>query len=95
MPLSLEEVKNIAALARLDVADSEAPVTLKRLNEIFSLIEEMQAVDTEGVVPMSHPQNNPQRLREDCVREQDWRAAFEKIAVDSEAGLYLVPRVIE
>jgi len=58
----------------------------------------MQAVDTQGVEPMAHAQELAQRLRPDCVTENDQlalRAAFQAIAPEAEAGLYLVPKVIE
>lgn len=76
-------------------ADGELDATLAKLNGIFGLIEEMQAVDTDGVEPMSHPQELAQRLRADVVGETDRRAAYQAIAPQTEAGLYLVPKVIE
>lgn len=95
MSLSLDEVRHIAKLARLELAPGELEATQAKLNGIFSLIEEMQAVDTDGVEPMSHPQELAQRLREDRVTEADRRAAFQAVAPQTEAGLYLVPKVIE
>ncbi len=95
MSLSLDEVRHIAKLARLELAAGELEATQAKLNGIFSLIEEMQAVDTDGVEPMSHPQELAQRLREDRVTEADRRAAFQAVAPQTEAGLYLVPKVIE
>ena len=95
MSLSLDEVRHIAKLARLELAPGELEATQAKLNGIFSLIEEMQAVDTDGVEPMSHPQELAQRLRPDAVTETDRRAAFQAIAPQTEAGLYLVPQVIE
>lgn len=95
MSLTLEQVQRIAHLARIEVSAVEAQDTLRQLNGIFSLIEEMQAVDTAGVPPMAHAQDLAQRLRDDCVVESDRRAAFQSIAPDTEAGLYLVPKVIE
>ena len=95
MSLSLDEVRHIAKLARLELAAGELEATQAKLNGIFSLIEEMQAVDTDGVEPMSHPQEFAQRLREDRVTEADRRAAFQAVAPQTEAGLYLVPKVIE
>ena len=95
MSLTLEQVQRIAHLARIEVSDSEARSTLTHLNGIFSLIEEMQAIDTQGVEPMAHAQDLAQRLREDRVTEADQRAAFQSIAPETEAGLYLVPKVIE
>ena len=95
MSLTLEQVHRIAHLARIEVSDSEAQSTLTHLNGIFSLIEEMQAVDTKGVEPMAHAQDLAQRLREDRVTEGDRRDAFQAVAPETEAGLYLVPKVIE
>ena len=65
--------------------------TRDKLNGIFGLIEQMQAVDTTGVEPMSHPQEFATRLRPDIVTETDRRDAFQKVAPQTEAGLYLVP----
>jgi len=95
MSLTLEQVQRIAHLARIEVSESEALTTQGHLNGIFKLIEEMQAVDTSGVAPMAHAQDVAQRLREDAVTESDRRAAFQAIAPETEAGLYLVPKVIE
>jgi aspartyl-tRNA(Asn)/glutamyl-tRNA(Gln) amidotransferase subunit C len=95
MSLTLEQVRRVAHLARIEVSDAEAESTLGHLNEIFTLIEDMQAVDTKGVEPMAHAQDLSQRLREDRVTEQNRREAFQAVAPETEAGLYLVPKVIE
>ncbi|WP_374245446.1 Asp-tRNA(Asn)/Glu-tRNA(Gln) amidotransferase subunit GatC [Zoogloea sp.] len=95
MTLSADEVRHIAKLARLELADGDLDATQAKLNGIFGLIEEMQAVNTDGVEPMSHPQELAQRLREDAVSETDRRQAYQAIAPQTEAGLYLVPKVIE
>jgi len=104
MALSIEDIKKIAHLARIEVSDDDAAATLTKLTGILGLIEQMQAVNTEGILPMSHSQDVVQRLREDVVTKTNQREAFQKIApalgngsdgraVDS--GLYLVPKVIE
>jgi aspartyl-tRNA(Asn)/glutamyl-tRNA(Gln) amidotransferase subunit C len=95
MSLTLEQVRRVAHLARIEVSDAEAQSTLGHLNGIFALIEEMQAVDTSGIEPMAHAQDLAQRLREDVVTEIDQRAAFQAVAPETEGGLYLVPQVIE
>ncbi len=95
MSLSIDEVRHIARLARIELADGDAQDTLDKLNRIFGLIEQMQAVDTREVEPMSHPQEVSQRLRDDVVTESDQREAFQAVAPQTEAGLYLVPKVIE
>ena len=93
--LSLEQVRRIADLARLELAEPELAAMQHELNGIFGLVDQMAAVDTEGVEPMSHPQAAMQRLREDQVSERDQRADFQAIAPQVEDGLYLVPKVIE
>lgn len=95
MSLTLEQVQRIAHLARIEVSESEARTTQGQLNNIFKLIEEMQAVDTRGVEPMAHAQDVSQRLREDRVTEPNRRDAYQAVAPETEAGLYLVPKVIE
>jgi len=95
MSLSTEQVRRIATLARIELSDADAEATRGKLNGIFGLIEQMQAVDTAGVEPMSHPQDVAQRLRPDVAAEPDRREAFQRIAPQTEAGLYLVPKVIE
>ena len=95
MSLSLDEVKRIALLARIEVTEAEAEGVQRQLNGIFGLIEQMQAVDTRGIEPMSHAQDVMLRLRDDAVTEADRHAAYQAIAPQVEAGLYLVPKVIE
>ena len=95
MALTLEDIKRIAHLARIEVSDKEAQETLNKLSGILGLIEQMQAVDTTGIAPMSHSQDVTQRLREDVITETDQRALFQSIAPATQDGLYLVPKVIE
>jgi aspartyl-tRNA(Asn)/glutamyl-tRNA(Gln) amidotransferase subunit C len=95
MLLSPEDVKRIAKLARIRVDDREVAAYQAQLNGIFGLIEEMQAVDTAGIEPMSHAQDLFQRLRADTVSETDRRGDYQAIAPQTENGLYLVPKVIE
>lgn len=93
--LSLAEIRRIADLARLELAETEVAAMQQELNGILALVDQMGAVDTEGVEPMSHPQAGMQRLREDVVTEKDQRETFQAIAPLVEDGLYLVPKVIE
>ena len=95
MSLSLDDVTRIANLARIDLSDEEVRTTLMQLSSIFSLIEQMQAVDASAITPMSHAQDVTQRLRDDTVTETDQHRLFQAIAPQVEAGLYLVPKVIE
>lgn len=95
MALTIDDVRRVAHLARVAVDDAEAAAALEQLSGIFRLIEQMQAVDTSGIAPMSHAQDLVLRLRDDVVTEQDQRAQFQAVAPQVEAGLYLVPKVIE
>ncbi len=93
--LSLEQIGRIAELARLELAGDEAVAMQQQLNDILAMVDAMNAVDTSGIEPMSHPQEAMQRLRDDRPTEADQRAPFQSIAPAVEDGLYLVPRVIE
>ncbi|SDH54731.1 Asp-tRNA(Asn)/Glu-tRNA(Gln) amidotransferase subunit GatC [Nitrosomonas sp. Nm132] len=95
MTLSLDDVKRVANLARIEISEDEAQQALMQLSGIFDLIEQMQTVDTADIEPMSHAQDMIQRLREDVVTESDQHMLFQSIAPQVEAGLYLVPKVIE
>jgi aspartyl-tRNA(Asn)/glutamyl-tRNA(Gln) amidotransferase subunit C len=95
MALTLDDVKRVAHLARIEISDAGAASVLRDLVNIFKLIEQMQAVDVSGVEPMSHAQGVVLRLREDMVAESDQHLLFQSVAPQVEAGLYLVPKVIE
>ncbi len=95
MALELDDVKRVARLARIAVSEGEARSVLQQLDGIFSLIEQMQAVDVSAVEPMSHAQDITLRLREDQVIEDNQRSELLAVAPEVEAGLYLVPKVIE
>lgn len=95
MALKSEEIVKIAWLARLGVEKSEYDQYAQNLSNILDFVEQLNEVDTNGVAPMAHPLEAGQRLRKDAVIETDQRAEFQKIAPKVEAGLYLVPRVIE
>lgn len=98
MSLSRDEVEKIAHLARLAVRPEDLEGYARELSGILAFVEQMDAADTEGVTPMAHPVEASQRLRPDEPNEPnepDRRDRFQAIAPAVEAGLYLVPRVIE
>lgn len=95
MSLTADEVHKIAWLARLSIAPDKVDAYARDLSGILDFVEQMNAVDTDGIAPMAHPQDLPQRLRPDRVSEANRREAFQSIAPKVEAGLYLVPKVIE
>lgn len=95
MSLNADGVRKIAHLARLGILDKDIPAYAESLSRILDLVAQMDAVDTRGVEPMAHPLDASQRLRADEVTETDQRDRFQKIAPQVDAGLYLVPKVIE
>ena len=88
-------METIAHLARIGLNEADIPHTTATLNNILSLIDAMQAVDTTGIEPLAHPLEATQRLRADVVTESNHREAYQAIAPAVENGLYLVPKVIE
>ena len=88
-------VAKIAHLARIKLSDEQIPKYAQDLSNILQLVEQINQVDTDNIEPMAHPLDVSQRLRDDAVKETDQHQAFQKIAPATEAGLYLVPKVIE
>lgn len=95
MALDKSDVENIAHLARLAIDDEDVPAYAENLSSILTLVEQMNAIDTDGVEPMAHPLEMAQRLREDVVSEENRREHFQQHAPAVENGLFLVPKVIE
>jgi len=95
MSLEREQVRKIAHLARLKINEQEEDAYVETLSRILGLVEQMNAIDTTGVTPMAHPSEAGLRLRDDVVTETDQKDKFQKVAPAVEAGLYLVPKVIE
>ena len=95
MALSETDIRKVAHLARLGVTDDEVHAYADQLTRAFELIGQMDPVDVSGISPMAHPLQCSQRLRADDVTETDQHETFQAIAPSTEAGLYLVPKVIE
>ena len=95
MSLGLDDDYRIAELAHVGINEEAAQRMQAELNDIFKMIERIQAVDTEGVEPMMHPHDDVQRLREDCVVFGNNRDENMKNAPEAYEGLFLVPQVIE
>lgn len=95
MSLTPDEVKKIAHLARLNLTENDIALYTPQLSGILNFIEHMNQVDTSKVEPLAHPLDISQRLRPDQVSEPDLRDKYQQIAPQVEAGLYLVPKVIE
>jgi aspartyl-tRNA(Asn)/glutamyl-tRNA(Gln) amidotransferase subunit C len=95
MSLSDDQIRRLARLARIAIGEEESVKLRDRLNRVLGLIDQLQAVDTTGIEPMSHALDVVQPLRPDAVTESDQRARFQADAPAVEDGLYLVPKVIE
>ncbi len=95
MALDKTEIEKIAHLARLHIGESETEEVATRITDILVLIDQMQSVDTDAVEPLAHPLDLVQRLRADEITEDNQRDSLQKLAPESEDGLYLVPKVLE
>ncbi len=96
MSLTRNDIESIARLARLELTEAEISIYVDSLSRIFKFVGELDSAPTEGTTPMAHPlPGHSQRLRADQVSEVDQRARFQRNAPQVEAGLYLVPKVLE
>jgi aspartyl-tRNA(Asn)/glutamyl-tRNA(Gln) amidotransferase subunit C len=96
MSLTRQDVEKIAHLARLAITDRESPQYVTSLSSLVSFVDELSSVDTGDVLPMAHPLDGQhQRLRPDAVSESDHHEKYQANAPRVQAGLYVVPRVIE
>lgn len=95
MSIERHEIEKLATLARIAIDDSTINEVSERLGSVLELVDQLQAADTSGVDPMSHPMQATQRLREDEVKELNQRETLQATAPDTEDGLFLVPKVIE
>jgi aspartyl-tRNA(Asn)/glutamyl-tRNA(Gln) amidotransferase subunit C len=95
MSLTKQDVENIAHLARLAIDEADIPEYANNLSNILELVEQMTAIDTTNVEPMAHPLDAVQRLRKDEVTEENQREHYQQVSPLTEAGLFLVPKVIE
>jgi len=95
MSLTAEDVTKIAHLARLGIKDQDIGAYAADLSKILDLMTQMSELNTDHITPMAHPMDQAQKLRPDVVTEQNNREKFQRCAPQIEAGLYLVPKVIE
>ena len=95
MHIERHEIEKLATLAHIAINEDTISDVTARLSSVLDLVDQLQAIDTDGVAPMSHPMQSTQRLREDEVTELNQREALQAVAPDIEEGLFLVPKVIE
>ena len=95
MTLSPDQIQKLATLAKLKINDEAMDEVSSQLDNIMNLIDHMEQANTEGVEPLSHPQDPILRLRDDEVTQKDMRDVFLKLTSHNQDGLYTVPKVIE
>lgn len=95
MSLTADEVKKMAYLARLGIDEKDIDAYAKDLSNMLDLMTQMGETNTDDIQPMAHPMDQVQRLRTDTISENDQREHFQSIAPQVEAGLYLVPKVLD
>ena len=95
MSISRDKIEQVAWLARIQLEESDKEALENKLSDILSMVDQLQAADTDGITPMAHPLDATQRLRPDEVTETNQRERFQAVAPETQDGLYLVPRVVE
>lgn len=95
MSVGPKEVKKIAHLARIALDEKDIDMYVSQLSEILGLVDQINELDTDGIIPMAHPLHEKQRLRADEVTETNQRDELQAMAPEVEMGLYLVPQVID
>ena len=93
--LTPDDIRRLCRLARVEITAGEIPDVSAKLSSIVAMVDQLQAVHTQGVTPMAHPLDRAQRLRADLVTETDQHELYQRNAPQVERGLYLVPKVIE
>ena len=89
------DIRHLCNLAQLDLSAEESAVVAGDLARIIEMVDQMQAINTEGVEPLAHPLDSASSLRPDTVTETVDRARYQQGAPETESGFYLVPKVIE
>jgi aspartyl-tRNA(Asn)/glutamyl-tRNA(Gln) amidotransferase subunit C len=95
MSVSSQDVEKVALLARLTISESDLPEVTERFARVLGLVDELNTIDTQDVVPMSNPHDMEQRLRPDAVTRSNEREALMASAPVQEQGYFLVPKVID
>ncbi len=95
MAVDRSDIEKLAVLARIEMTDEAADKVASSISDVLTLVDQLQAADTDGIAPMAHPMDAVQRLRADVVSESNQRDKFQAIAPATEGGLYLVPKVID
>ena|SRR3990167_5143406 len=95
MSLTIEDIKKLSHLAQLALSPDEMANYIPELTKILHFVEQIDQANTTNIEPLAHPLAFAQRLRKDAVTESNDRDKYQALAPEVEAGLYLVPKVIE
>ena len=95
MPVSTDQVRHIAKLARIAMTDAEIERLAPELNNILGWVEQLAEVNTDGVEPLTAVIDQKLRLREDAVTEGNIRDEILANAPEAQHGFFAVPKVIE
>ena len=95
MPVSTEQVRHIAKLARIAMSDEEVERLAPELNNILGWVEQLGEVNTDGVEPLTAVIDQKLRLRDDVVTEGGIRDEILANAPEAQHGFFAVPKVIE
>lgn len=95
MPISLEEVKHVARLARLELSDGELAEFQGELNALLGHFQDIENVDVSGVEPRPHAVALTNVWAEDIPGQCLPRDEAMRNAPASKAGVFIVPTIIE
>lgn len=96
MSLTRDDIQHIAHLARLSLSEAELPRYTESLSSILNFVGELERAQTTDIAPMAHPLPGlSQRLRADEISETDQHERYQRNAPQVQAGLYIVPKVLE
>lgn len=95
MSVSIDEVRYIAALARLSFSEEEEVRIAEQLSKVLDYVEKLNELDTSGVPPMSHVLDLHSVFRKDVVEQRITRDDALENAPDADGTFFRVPKVIE
>jgi len=95
MKINKALISKLEKLSRLELSEAERVRIQKDLNEILSMVEKLNEIDTEGVEPLVYISEEQNVLRADEVKNQISRSEALKNAPHQDRGYFLVPKVIK
>ena len=93
--ITSNDIQHIAELAKIQVSSKEGEALSRKLSDILSLVEQMQAVETDTIEPLAHSIYQNQKLRPDLAHDDSSRDQYQALSPETQDGFYLVPKVIE